>query len=170
MEGDGYATEMNLGEYIHFFSGAIGEDLQPLAEEAFGWSPEGNEGSLKIIDNDINTKFLINPYVNDLYMQQEFAEPRVVNKYSLTSANDAAARDPKAWVLTGSNDGTTWEELDSREGESFSSRYLTREYNVDNDVAYKYYRLSVTENNGDGLFQLAEWRLKVLQLIELPEE
>jgi alpha-glucosidase len=33
----GYTRQMNWGEYIHFMSGAAGEDLKPMATKAFGW-------------------------------------------------------------------------------------------------------------------------------------
>jgi hypothetical protein len=35
-----YTRRMNLGEYIHFMSGAAGVNLQAIATEAFGWSEE----------------------------------------------------------------------------------------------------------------------------------
>jgi hypothetical protein len=35
-----YARSMNWGEFVHFWSGAAGTDLQPQAEKAFGWSAE----------------------------------------------------------------------------------------------------------------------------------
>ena len=37
IDGTDYARDMNLGELVHFFSGATGEDLEPLAESAFGF-------------------------------------------------------------------------------------------------------------------------------------
>ncbi len=38
---DGYYTEdMNIGEFVHFMSGAAGEDLKSLATNAFGWTTE----------------------------------------------------------------------------------------------------------------------------------
>jgi hypothetical protein len=36
-DGDRYARGMNWGEFVHFMSGAAGVDLQPQAEQAFGW-------------------------------------------------------------------------------------------------------------------------------------
>ena len=43
-EGDGkdlhYTRDLNWGEFIHFMSGAAGEDLRPLARKAFGWPSE----------------------------------------------------------------------------------------------------------------------------------
>jgi hypothetical protein len=31
---------MNMGEFVHFWSGAAGEDLVDLATDAFGWKAE----------------------------------------------------------------------------------------------------------------------------------
>ena len=209
--GISYDQQLNMGEFVHFFSAATGDDIQALAENAFGWNsdwntellqaradypnvnypfeptseivdltglatitvsddnsggPNANEGSLKLIDNNINTKFLIFNYHSEFWVQQNFEDAQVVNRYTITSANDASGRDPKTWTLEGSNDGENWVELDSRSNQSFGSRYQTNEYIFENEVAYNYYRMNITENNGDGLFQCAEWRLKVLRLIQ----
>ncbi|MEE2772379.1 MAG: discoidin domain-containing protein [Bacteroidota bacterium] len=212
--GSEYARDLTFGEFVHFFSGAVGEDIQPFAEEAFGeWTDEwqtellqartdfpnvnypfeptsklvdltlnatlhvskdnnggaqAGEGSLKVIDNDINSKFLISDFSSDLnfWMEQEFAQEQVVNRYTLTSGNDAPDRDPKSWELRASNDGENWEVLDTRTEESFPDRNQTREFTVENDKAYKYYRLYITENYGSNLLQISEWRLLSLQLID----
>ncbi|TCC86670.1 discoidin domain-containing protein [Pedobacter frigiditerrae] len=127
--------------------------------------PSGGEGSAKVVDNNFTTKFLINPYQNTLYMQLAFPQPQQVASYTLTSGDDAPGRDPKDWKLSGSVDGATWVDLDIKTGEVFSGRRLTRTFSFKNKVAYKFYRLSVTANNNDALFQLTEWRV-----IEVPEE
>lgn len=41
-EGNRYTRRMNMGEFVHFWSGAAAADLQPLAENAFGWPEEWN--------------------------------------------------------------------------------------------------------------------------------
>jgi hypothetical protein len=38
--GESYARRMNMGEFVHFWSGAAGEDLVDLATDAFGWKAE----------------------------------------------------------------------------------------------------------------------------------
>lgn len=121
----------------------------------------GNEGSLKLIDNDINSKFLYRDYTPeiDFWMQQGFSEGKVVIKYTLTSGNDAPERDPKSWELAGSNDGISWDVLDNRADEEFSGRNLTREFDIINTESYKYYKLSITETGSNDHFQLSEWRL-----------
>lgn len=125
--------------------------------------PDANEGSKKVVDGDTNTKFLIFDYPTDFWMQQEFYNKAVVNQYTLTSGNDAPSRDPKNWVLAGSDDGANWVSLDTRTDESFSSRNETRVFDFESTTPYKYYRMFITSNNGDGLFQLSEWRLLVTQ-------
>jgi hypothetical protein len=35
-----YSRDMNWGEFVHFWSGAAGTDLKPLATKAFGWPDE----------------------------------------------------------------------------------------------------------------------------------
>ena len=39
-EGKSYATRLNWGEFIHFWSGAAGADVSQLAADAFGWTPD----------------------------------------------------------------------------------------------------------------------------------
>src|SRR5690606_14749173 len=56
-------------------------------------------------------------------------------------------------------DGQTWTDLDSRSGEDFPNRFLTRDFQFENTEAYQYYRLDITANAGDDLTQLAELQL-----------
>ena len=212
IDGTDYARDMTLGELVHFFSGATGVDLEPLAVTAFDFNDanqnellqaraefpnlnypfapaseliditsEGNativvsrdhpngansaEGSLKVIDNDYTTKFLTNGFPQEFYMQQNFDVAQVVNKYSFTSGNDAPDRDFKTWELLASNDGANFEVLDTRTDQTFTARNQTREFTFDNDKAYKYYRINLIENNGSTLIQLTEWRLLNLKLL-----
>ncbi|RXG21234.1 discoidin domain-containing protein [Leeuwenhoekiella aequorea] len=212
VDGIKYIRQMNVGEFVHFFSGAAGTNLQPLFENAFGWNPdwaqelliaqaqfpempytfspasqiidvtsEGNativvskdndggptagEGSLKLIDNDNNSKFLTGGFPQEFYMQQNFTTAQVANKYTMVSGNDAPTRDFKSWELQGSNDGANFELLHKITDEVFASRNLEKEYNFDNTKAYKSYRIVLLENNGSSLIQLSEWRLKNLQLL-----
>lgn len=211
--GEAYASDMNMGEFVHFFSGASGEDLQPMAETAFGWSDqwesellqartdypnlnypfdptsllidltsdatltvskengdgaEGAEGSLKLIDNDLNSKFLVGGMPSDfeLWMQQELASTQIVNRYTITSGNDAPERDPTHWELQGSNDASSWVTLDSRTEETFTGRNQTHEFIIENEEAYTYYRLFITKNGGSDAVQISEWRLLSLELID----
>lgn len=116
----------------------------------------GKEGSLKLVDGDIGTKYLGN-WETPFYITLEFQEGKVVNFYELTSGNDAPDRDPVDWEMQGSNDGENWEVLDERTDEDFSERYFTKEYYFENDMAYSYYRLNIIKNDGSNRLQLSEW-------------
>jgi hypothetical protein len=117
------------------------------------------EGSPHLVDNDITTKYLTFSFPSDFWFQLQFASAQVVNEYTFTSGNDSPERDPKDWNFEGSNDGTNWTRLDNRSGEMFDSRQQTKSYTFINNTAYTYYRVNVTANNGDGLFQMSEWRV-----------
>lgn len=122
------------------------------------------EGSLKLIDNAINTKFLQFDYVGDLWFELEFYEPVVLGGYTFTSANDAIQRDPRNWRLEATTDGENWDVLDTRNDEVFETRFLTRTFIFNNSQAYTRYRIYVTAVGSGSLFQLAEWRV-----LELPQ-
>lgn len=121
----------------------------------------GGEAPPNVIDNNKNTKFLIFNFANyiPVYIQFQPTNLWAINQYDLISANDAPGRDPSAWVFEGSDDETNWVELDKRTGQSFNGRFTKNSYNFNNKTAFKFYRLKITSNSGDGLFQLAEFRL-----------
>ncbi|SFE17389.1 protein of unknown function [Chitinophaga sp. CF118] len=117
-----------------------------------------NENSPKLIDNNVNTKFLLGSFTS-AWMQLEFATPQITGAYTITSANDAPGRDPKNWKIEGSNDGVDWTILDQRTNQTFGSRFLTVKYTFSNQDAYKFYRYTVTAVGSGNLWQQAEWRL-----------
>lgn len=122
------------------------------------------EDFTKISDNNYGSKNLLfnwNSAIASGGMWYRFQcnSPAIVGQYSMTSANDAIERDPKNWILEGSNDASTWTLLDTRTNEEFPSRNQTKIYAVSNSTPYTYYRLSIATNNGGSIFQMAEWRL-----------
>src|SRR6185436_4613441 len=69
---------------------------------------------------------------------------RALRGYALTSANDSPERDPRDWRLLGSNNGgKTWETLDVRRNEVFSTRFQKRVFSVTNHAASAIYRLQI---------------------------
>lgn len=124
------------------------------------------EKFVKVYDGNVLTKFLsgFNPNNGKVSMQWTSLEPIVSNVYTLTSANDAQARDPKSWILEGSLDGINFTTLDTRQDQVFESRFQTKIYDFDNKTAWKHYRITILTNRGDGLFQLAEWTMNYRQI------
>ncbi|MEU6208206.1 glycoside hydrolase domain-containing protein, partial [Micromonospora musae] len=116
-----------------------------------------NETAAMLKDDDSSTKWLA--FEKTGWVTYRLSAPAVVARYALTSANDAPGRDPKDFVLQGSDDGETWTDLDRRAGEKFDGRYAAKVYSFTNKTAYGYYRLNVTANSGDALLQLADWNI-----------
>ena len=118
-----------------------------------------NEGSLKLIDGDLSSKYLTFDYTPGMWFQLKFPSPKVIGAYSFTSGNDAHGRDPKDWRLEGSNDGISWDVLDSRKDHIFTDFNQTVTFEFNNNTAYTFYRVVIESNNGESLFQMSEWRL-----------
>ncbi len=120
-------------------------------------SPDA-EGIENLIDKNKNTKYLT--FNRNGWVMYKTPTPYVLTKYSITSGNDAPERDPKQWVLEGSNNGVTFFPIDERNNMVFSSRKgdvtISR---FDVPEAYIYFRLNILSNNGANILQMAEWRL-----------
>ncbi|MBR5837627.1 MAG: hypothetical protein IKZ84_03715, partial [Victivallales bacterium] len=76
-------------------------------------------------------------------------------------ANDASERDPKDWVLQGSNDGKDWTDIDAQKGVEYVSRFELKLFKLKAAASYQYYRLVVKANHGGEHFQLSEIELFV---------
>ncbi|GAA4211450.1 hypothetical protein GCM10022289_40570 [Pedobacter jeongneungensis] len=134
-----------------------------------GAGPDSPEGSKKLVDQDINTKFLQAGFDGTQKCTFELNTPQVVGAYTLTSGNDAADRDPRYWILQGSLDGIQYTDLhtvtacpweNTNEG---ASRKQTKLFHFDNYIAYKFYRLYIKSNRGSRVFQLGEWTINKKQ-------
>lgn len=116
-----------------------------------------NENGAKAVDGNLFTKYLSLSLPATLTVKLQ--EPVVATQYAVASANDAAERDPRNWAMEGSNDGVNWIVIDEKENQYFSSRFQTNRYRITNTMAYSYYRLRVTANQGDRYMQLSEFAL-----------
>ncbi|OLF13520.1 ThuA domain-containing protein [Actinophytocola xanthii] len=121
----------------------------------------------KLNDGQSSTKWLARATTG--WVTYRLATPAVVTKYALTSANDFDGRDPRNWTLQGSQDGTTWTDIDSRTNQVFPERFQRREFEVTNTTAWAHYRLNITQNSGEPLTQLAEWSLYTAESAPPPE-
>ncbi|WP_339617723.1 di-heme oxidoredictase family protein [uncultured Gilvimarinus sp.] len=130
-------------------------NLGGMISSQYADSPAG-EGHGDAVDNNVNTKYLT--FHNASWLQYEMAEPYVVKRYSISSANDSPERDPASWTLQGSNDGNNWTAIDARINEDFANRHQTREFAFSNTTAYRYYRLDMSNNSGN-ILQLSEFEL-----------
>ena len=142
-----------------------------LAVAAISASAENlpNEGATKLIDGNVNTKWLA--FAATATLTADFGSAKTVTEYTLTSANDFANRDPKTWNLSGSNNGSSWTSIDTRAGVVFQYRHQTKKFTVTAPGSYRYYRLSITANaSGGAATQLAEWTVYDAESYSVPND
>ncbi|MCG8422068.1 MAG: GH92 family glycosyl hydrolase [Proteobacteria bacterium] len=142
-------------------SGQLGGILGTIMDKvsavaASGENPPG-ETAAHGADGDPTTKWLV--FADTGWIRMTLKTPVAVRRYAVTSANDVPERDPRDWVLEGSDDTATWTQLDARTGESFAERYEMHQYEFANDTAYTHYRLRVTANHNAGILQIADVEL-----------
>ena len=102
-------------------------------------SPSG-EGASNVIDGNTNTKYL-NFDRASAGFTIKLSQGRVVEKFTITTANDYSPRDPTKFSLFGSNDGVTWTTIANNQSITLSdSRFTTSsDIVVTNTNAYVYY-------------------------------
>lgn len=105
------------------------------------------EGKDKVFNNQSGTKWLdFAPQGSWLQYTYAAGLSGRLTAYTLTSAGDAAERDPADWQLLGSNDdGATWATVDSRVGVTFSERNQKQKFTLSSTAIYKAYRLNITK-------------------------
>ncbi|ALO44277.1 basic secretory protein-like protein [Pseudoalteromonas phenolica] len=117
-----------------------------------------NESVEQLFDSSIHSKFLSDK--SQTWVQIDFEEAFQIHQYSLTSAGDAPARDPKHWQLKGSIDGKNWLTLDSQKEQSFDSRAQTKTYTVADSQQVKHVRFELKQQGktqwGDSYLQIAD--------------
>lgn len=149
LDNGGSATTPPSGADITDYAGVLTAQYQT-------GSPSGEEYT-KIIDNNTSTKYLTQNASG--WVQFKPNTTATIVSYSITSANDVPARDPKNWTLQGSNNGSTWVTLDTRTNQSFATRLLKKTYTVSNTTSYAYYRLNISAVQSGSVLQFAEWEL-----------
>uniref|UniRef100_A0AAU3H4T7 Phosphatase PAP2 family protein n=1 Tax=Streptomyces sp. NBC_01401 TaxID=2903854 RepID=A0AAU3H4T7_9ACTN len=140
------------------------------------------EGVESLADQDSATKW----YARDsgrptedapVHVIYSLPDPAAVTGYSLTSANDAAPRDPATWTVLGSDrdaaaedaDDPSWKVLNQQKEQRFDARGQSNFYAIGTPHPYRHYQLRITGNCADRCegpagdhekLQLADWTLR----------
>jgi len=130
-----------------------GKIPRPLADTTSGGTATASDGTATgpLFDNTSATRATFsaaNPSVEYHYA----TGTQRVEFYTVTSG--AAAGDPTGWMLSGSNDGTTWTALDERSDPTFRWRQQTRAFRVARPGDYAFYRLQLTAAPGVSLAEI----------------
>ncbi len=127
-------------------------------------SPDG-EKITKLIDNDVNTKYLVGAVESWIEISSNTLSN--VTAYTITSADDAPTRDPRNWELLGWDEtAENWVILHTVEDNpSWPDFFTPKSWSFTNTKWFSTYRLNITEINGDpqNLMQMAE-----LEILTMP--
>jgi hypothetical protein len=81
------------------------------------------------------------------WLSYQLLKPQQVFKYSIRAHHSVPNLTPRNWTFEGSNDGTNWVVLDTRNNQSFTSAEEIF-FEFDNDAKYLIYRLNISSVNG----------------------
>ncbi|MDR1809265.1 MAG: GDSL-type esterase/lipase family protein [Prevotella sp.] len=177
-----YTSLDNLNAYKYFRLLAVenngGENLQLSELQLFGSSAvlktdlTKNGGTITAEHPGVNSSEIVENLIDGRldkkyctayasgWVQYDSPEKAIIEKYTITSCYNLFERNPKAWTLSGSDDGVQWEVIDSRSAQDLMTKFNTVEYPVTgNTNSYSKFRLNITENNSGSSIQFAEWQL-----------
>ncbi len=117
VEAIGSGNCLGFSDLRLFSFGANVTGLRGGASCSSGGGASGaNETYLAALDGSVDNKWCVGGInnFNTLWIQVDYAEPIAITKYEWWSTNDGAQRDraPTKWRFQGSNDGTTWTDID----------------------------------------------------------
>jgi predicted alpha-1,2-mannosidase len=155
---DGKPVQHGVVGATKHLPGSVVDSTTPITASAE--NPPG-EVAKNLADGDPGTKWLA--FATSATLTYHLASPAAVATYALTSAGDAPDRDPAAWMLQGSTDGSAFTTVDTRTAQTWTDRGVRNTYTVATPTAYAYYRLAISAPQAGTLLQLADWDLAVAQ-------
>ncbi len=96
-----------------------------------------------------------------MYFVYQFKTATKVNaiRICIPGNNYQSERAPKEWKFYGSNDNSSWDELDSRSNQVGWSASEERLFDFRNDTSYQYYKFDCTANNGNADYTML-WEME----------
>ncbi len=128
-------------------AGAVVESSPTLSPYTADHAFDGNWSS-------DDCRWLAETTSNPMYLVYKFNAPTKVNilRIRIKNANESNKRSPKAWTFHGSNDGSTWTQLDARSSVTWPVGDVMKSFHFENETAYEYYKFSCTEILGSNSY------------------
>ena len=142
------------------------KDLSRPSDQVKGTSANSpkNENPSLAIDDQPATKYLnFDGAGSGLELK---IKNSVVNGISITSANDAPERDPKSFIISGSNDGESFEEIASGSIPVSRGRGKLKTMKFKNRKSFSHYRIIFPELAGAGKIPMQIAELELLPKLE----
>ena len=142
----------------------IGDKIYHNGYTADDGTGTGGEGYDKLVDGNLGTKWCADN--GPWFIEFHTASPIKVDGYMLRTGGDTEGnpgRNPKSWELKGKNEGdSNWTTIDAKSNNNDmpAENEASRDFDADAPGTYKYFRLDITANQGDGgHMQLSEMKL-----------
>lgn len=134
---------------------ALANNNQIIVYEGDGGNSK--ESAQKMFDGNPESKWCTKPTHTIFGIGHE----ATLTGYSIHEASENAyyERRPKSWVLQGSNDYSTWADIDvvTNDGRIPGKWLSLTHFTLNTPVTYKYYKLQIKETQGADIFQLSEF-------------
>ncbi|MGN0068364.1 MAG: glycoside hydrolase family 76 protein [Prevotella sp.] len=117
---------------------------------------EDVENMEALIDGDLTTEAAAGSGTAS-FTYHSYAEA-TIKAYSIGSSVSDENAHPQSWILYGSDNGDMWTVIDEQQDGGFSGLCQNRRFNVDNDKAYRYFRIDIT-GKPSGSLKVSEWQL-----------
>lgn len=165
---DSFGAYQNFGDLYLETPGAAAPVVANPTELDHNY-PDTSQMVDKSVDATVSTKWCLVHNNKTIIWQCTYASPATITGYTFASANDVPARDPKTWLFQGSNDGSNWTQLDSRnQASSFAARNQNYSFTPTTTGSYKHYRFVFTPNTAVTHFQVAEIALAGAPVVTAP--
>lgn len=116
---------------------------------AQGGTPTGGTNPANAFDGNPSTNWTNAGSTGTITYQLAGSDTKIPNAYWIVSPAGSLTQDmPTGWTFSGSNNGSTWITLDSREGESGWSSNQKRFYEFQNQTAFEYIRFEFFGGGG----------------------
>ena len=129
-----------------------------------------NETASNLFDGDTSTKWCYSApsTSSSVWVVFKANEECRLKGYTITTANDNASntgRNPKDWIIYGSNDKSEWTKLDSVSNDTKlqDQNFTPYEFSLGSvsTNGYEYYKWEITANKGADVFQVSEFSITV---------
>jgi len=140
----------------YFNVSALGTDVCS-GGTATSSSNDGTNVASRAFDNNFTTTMWQSmAYESPSWLKYDFDGDTAyaLGGYTVT-AGDNNWRHPVAWNFQGSNNNSSWTDLDTRSAQSFNT-WEKKTYTFENSTAYKYYRIYITANDGGSYTSVGE--------------
>jgi len=155
---------------VLWFEKLFTDQTSPNASQVISSGYTNQHEPVRAFDNSADyTNMWAANFNGSNYIGFDFEKSTEIEAYSITSNDDVKGRDAKSWVLQGSDDDSNWIDIETISNFEFPEREQRFEFMLSQPASYRYFRLRITENWGDGWLAIKEVEFAKFVFNEMPQ-